>query len=146
MCTGVLMRTRLVLCVAAMIMLGLCGCTRPFDPRHVQFPKGSENYRLLGEADLCGELPLFERPDPQTMVGTVLEGARYYTKPETGEQFRAVSVLTIVKGRRVDRWFRRADLVGRIYVLKNDPRLKNCHYWLEEEKPVRPLPTEIPAD
>ena len=140
------MQAKSLLSVGAMVALVLGACAGPVDPRSAQFPEGSDNYRLLNDADFCSELPLFEQPDPITMIGTVLEGARYYTKPGTNEHFRAVSVLTLVKGKRVDRWYRRIDLVGRVFVLKNDPRLTNCHYWLEEEKPVRPLPTEIPAN
>lgn len=113
--------------------------------RHIRFPKGAEHYRLLADSDFCGELALFEKPDPDTMIGTVLEGARFYMNPQTGEQFRAVSVLTLVNGSRVDRWYRRDQLVGHVFVFRSDPRLKECGYWLEEEKPVRPLPTEIPA-
>ncbi len=128
------------------VLLILTACTQVGDPRQSMHPKGVEHYRLLQDSDFCGELPLFAGPDPKTMIGTVLDGAVHYIDPKTGKEFRAISVFTVVNGRRVDRWYRRDKLVGHVYVLKNDPRFGNCGYWLDEEKPVRPLPSEIPAE
>jgi hypothetical protein len=131
--------------VVILIVLALA-CTRSGDPRHARFPNGAARYRLLRDADFCGELPLFAKADPKTMIGTVLDGAQHYVDPKTGHEFRAISVLTVVEGRRVDRWYRREKLVGHVYVLENDPRFRSCAYWFDEEKRVTPLPSEIPAD
>ncbi len=129
----------------ALLILTIAACNGG-DPRHSRFPRRAEHYRLLRDTDFCGELPLFAQADPRTMIGTVLDGAQRYIDPQTGREFRAISVLTIVNSKRVDRWYRRERLVGHVYVLTNDPRLNECGYWLDEEKPVRPLSPEIPAE
>lgn len=139
------MRLRLRSAAIILVILALA-CDRSGDPRHARFPKGAGHYRLLKDTDFCGELPLFAKADPETMIGTVLDGAQRYVDPKTGREFRAISVLTVVNDRRVDRWYRREKLVGHVYVLKNDPRFTSCGYWFDEEKRVTPLPSEIPAE
>jgi hypothetical protein len=121
-------------------------CAQGSDPRWSRFPKGASHYRHMRDTDFCGELPLFAEADPTTMIGTVLDGARRYTDPKTGRQFRAVTVLAVVNGKRVDHWYRREKLVGHVYVLKNDPSFGHCGYWSEIEDPTTPLPQEVPAE
>lgn len=121
------------------------GCDRSRDPRAARFPASPDNYRLLKDSDFCGGLPLFSTPDPATMIGTVLDGAREYVDPRTDGRFPAIRVLSVVHGKRVDRWYRRDQLVGRVWVLSNDPRFGRCGYWFEEARPVRPTAKEIPA-
>ena len=110
------------------------------------FPKGAEQFRLLRDSDFCGELPLFAKPNSKSMIGTVLDGAQHYVDPKTGHQFHAISVLTVVNGDRVDRWYRREKLVGHVYVLKSDPHFTSCGYWLDREEPVAPSQSEIHAE
>lgn len=131
--------------VGAFLLLWI-GCSRSGDPRKQMFPEGAEHYRVLKDSDFCGELPLFAEADPDTMIGTVLDGAQRYIDPKTGREFRAVSVMTVINGERVDRWYRREELVGHVYVLRNDQHLGNCGYWLDREEPVKPLPSEIPVE
>jgi hypothetical protein len=140
------MSVRLRRMAVVVTVLGLIGCNQSVDPRHKMYPKGVQYYRLLKEGDFCSELPLFAQPDPNTMIGTVLDGAQRYVDPRTGRELRAILVLTVVNNKRVDRWYPREKLVGSVYVLRNDPSFGNCGYWLDEEKPVKPLPSEIAAD
>jgi hypothetical protein len=128
----------------ALSLLCLSACGR--DPRHRLYATDPGAYRLLREGDFCSELPLFTKPDRRSMIGTVLDGAKRYIDPKSGREFPAVAVFTTVGGRRVDRWFRRDKLVGHVYVLKNDPSLGRCGYWMDREEPTRPLATEVPAD
>jgi hypothetical protein len=141
---GVLMTIRAVANLVLSLVL-VAGCVQ-VDPRSRLYPTGAERYRLLRDGDFCSELALFARPEPASMIGTVLDGASSYTDPRTGSRFRAVSVFTVVKGKRVDRWYRRDALVDNIYVFADDPRLKRCSYWLEREEVIWPLPTERPAE
>jgi hypothetical protein len=140
------MRSFMLRAFLGALVLMVVGCRRAADARASAYPRGAANYRQLNDTDFCSELPLFVRPNPDTMIGTVLDGAEQYIDPKTGQRFRAISVLTVVNGQRVDRWYRREQLVGHVYVLTTDPRLNNCGYWLDRTDPVRPLPSEIAAD
>lgn len=115
-------------------MLLLIGGCSPRDARRSLYPSGSENYRLLRDTDLCSELPIFADRDPKSMIGTILDGAKSYRDPRTGLEFRAIRVLTFRGGQRVKQWYPRNTLVGRVFILRNDPTLGNCSYWLEVEQ------------
>lgn len=128
------------------ILLGSGGCSHPADPRHKMYPKGMEHYRLLRDGEFCSELPLFAAPDPKTMLGTVLDGAQHYIDPQTGRQIRAIRLLTVVDGKRVDRWYPRQTLVGSAYVLRQDSHFGSCGYWLDRAEPVQPLRSEVAAE
>lgn len=121
-------------------------CEQSAERYHITYPSGAHHYRLLEDGDFCGELPVFSGPDPESYLGTVLDGASDYSDPETGQHFRAIRVMTLRNGERVDRWYRRDRLVGHAWILIADPRLRNCHYWYEETRTVSPAAREVPAD
>src|ERR1700759_5751761 len=132
---------RMLSCVLLALLLA-CGRR---DPRSSIYPRERKNYRLLKDVDFCGELALFAEPDPTTMIGTVLDGAQHYVDPTTGKEFKAVSVLPVIDGKRVDRWYRRDALVRHVYMYKGDPDLRDCNYWLDREERISPSEFEIPA-